>query len=184
MMRRARGVVVAPPPRIVLLPEPVPETAWFINLRSALSTPCWSAVSRWQGRLARWRCQACGGKGPEHPVECHEQWSYETHGREHVQRLVGLLALCPACHQVKHIGLAQLRGQGEAAWAHFLRVNNIDDAQGRDIMMRLVDEYEERSRVKWRQDISWIEGWSAYHKIALEYVSYTSREYDGNDLPL
>jgi hypothetical protein len=56
------------------------------------------------------RCEICGGRGPEHPVECHERWRYNDLIR--TQTLVRMIALCPACHQVKHVGLANVRGKG------------------------------------------------------------------------
>ena len=39
----------------------------------------------------------------------HEVWDYDDARR--VQRLVRLIALCPACHEVKHLGLAAKRGR-------------------------------------------------------------------------
>ena len=32
-----------------------------------------------------------------------------------LSKLVGLVALCPACHNAKHFGLAQMKGQEQAA---------------------------------------------------------------------
>src|SRR6266542_2374238 len=61
------------------------------------------------------------GRGPEHPVECHEVWRYDD--RTHVQMLVRMIALCPACHQVKHLGFANVKGKGTQARAHLARVN-------------------------------------------------------------
>lgn len=38
------------------------------------------------------------------PVECHEVWDYDDDRK--IQRLERRVALCPACHEVKHAGLA------------------------------------------------------------------------------
>jgi 5-methylcytosine-specific restriction endonuclease McrA len=67
-------------------------------------------------RQANYRCQVCGGRGSKHPVECHEIWHYDDENK--IQKLMGLIALCPSCHQVKHIGLAQIQGKGEEANRH------------------------------------------------------------------
>jgi len=91
-------------------------------------------------QAAGWRCELCGGRGPEHLVECHEKWAYDdTTG---VQQLVRLLALCPACHEVKHLGLARVNGRERQALTHLARVNGwlweqaVAHAQGARAMAR------------------------------------------------
>jgi hypothetical protein len=37
--------------------------------------------------------------------------------------LVRMIALCPACHEVKHMGLAGIKGRGEIAAAHLAENN-------------------------------------------------------------
>jgi hypothetical protein len=56
-------------------------------------------------------------------------WDYDD-GRQE-QRLVRLIALCPACHEVKHLGLAAKRGRHAASLAHLAKVNGwtTDDAE-------------------------------------------------------
>jgi hypothetical protein len=41
-----------------------------------------------------------------------------------IQRLEQLVALCPACHEVKHAGLASKRGRLSAVIAHLAEVNH------------------------------------------------------------
>ena len=53
------------------------------------------------------RCEICGARGRRWPVECHETWDYDDDRK--IQRLQRLVALCPACHEVKHAGLASKR---------------------------------------------------------------------------
>jgi hypothetical protein len=61
------------------------------------------------------RCEICGGRGRRHPVECHDVWEHDDGRRR--QRLVRLIALGPACHEVKHLGLVAKRGRHGAALA-------------------------------------------------------------------
>lgn len=56
-----------------------------------------------------------------HPVACQEIWHHDD--RRLMQTLVGMTALCPACHEVKHIGVAGVRGRREQAKAHLAHVN-------------------------------------------------------------
>lgn len=51
--------------------------------------------------------KVCGGRGEKWPVECHEMWQYDD--KNHVQKLAGLIALCPDYHKVKHIGYASIK---------------------------------------------------------------------------
>lgn len=116
----------SPEPGQTLTIELIPETAWGQNLRAVLSRRNWDAVRRFAYRRAGYRCECCGGVGPTHPVECHEVWAWDEAGL--VQRLTGVIALCPTCHSVKHWG----RTIATAMWpdnaetnllGHIMRVN-------------------------------------------------------------
>jgi hypothetical protein len=142
-------VVLAP--RTLLTVEMVPRTAWFTNLRSALSKEDWDRLRRLVYERAGNRCEICGGRGGAHPVECHEVWEYDD--RERVQRLAGLVALCPACHEAKHMGRASSVGRGGAARAHLARVNGWSMA---DVELYLETEFEvwsRRSGHEWQPDL-------------------------------
>ena len=52
------------------------------------------------------KCGICGRDGR---LEAHEIWEYDD--TDFVQRLAGLIALCPLCHLVKHLGLPNTRGR-------------------------------------------------------------------------
>ena len=106
--------------------ELVPISCWFSNLRSELPPQDWDRLRRRVYRDAGYRCQTCGGRGAQHPVEAHELWTYDDH--THIQRLAGVIALWPACHEVKHIGFAGQRGHGQRAAAHLAHVNGWNSA--------------------------------------------------------
>jgi hypothetical protein len=78
--------------------------------------------------------------------------------RTRTQTLVGLIALCPRCHEVKHFGLATVRGNEMRALEHFARVNELNARDACDEVERAFEVYERRSQHEWRLDLSWLEG--------------------------
>jgi 5-methylcytosine-specific restriction endonuclease McrA len=143
-----------PMPRSRLTVELVPSTSWFSNLRSELSKDDWDRLRRPVFERAGGRCEVCGGRGAQHPVECHEVWEYDD--RQHVQRLVGLVALCPACHEAKHMGYASSMGRGAQARTHLARVNSwsMDDVEL--YLETQFEQWSRRSQHEWSLDLSWL----------------------------
>ena len=135
--------------------ELVPSTCWFTNLRSELSKQQWDTLRKATYRKANYRCEVCDGKGNKHPVECHEIWHYDD--ENYIQALKGLIALCPACHQVKHIGLAKLRGKGEEAANHLKKVNGWNNLQAQQYILEAFQIWNERSKYQWQLDLTWLE---------------------------
>lgn len=134
--------------------ELVPRTCFESNLRSILPREGWDKLRKISYRDARYRCEICGGRGPKHPVECHEIWAYVD--RTHVQRLEGLQSLCPNCHMVKHFGLAMTRGYADVAFGHFCKINKLERDAAEAHITFVFDVWEERSKHEWIQDLSFI----------------------------
>lgn len=101
-------------------------------------------------RRARYRCEICGGRGERHPVECHEVWAYDD--ERHVQRLERLVALCPDCHHVKHLGLASLNGRYDEAVRHLADVNEWTLEEAERYAQAAFARWEERSHHEWTVD--------------------------------
>jgi 5-methylcytosine-specific restriction endonuclease McrA len=135
--------------------ELVPSTCWYSNVRSEISTEEWDKLKKQSYRQASYRCEVCGGQGENHPVECHEIWHYDDDLR--VQTLKGLISLCPTCHEVKHIGLAQINGRYEQAAAHLAKVNGWTEEQTDLYIERSFEIWQKRSQVQWQLDISYLE---------------------------
>jgi hypothetical protein len=134
--------------------EMVPEPCWFINLRSELDPNDWKRLKQRTYRKANYRCEVCGGRGPEWPVECHEIWHYND--EEHIQELVGLIALCPACHEVKHMGFATMSGRGDIAAQHLAEVNEWTTGEADRYIKEQFAVWEERNKYTWRLDLTWL----------------------------
>lgn len=99
--------------------ESIPLSLWGVNLRDKLGPVTWARVRSDCYARAGHVCEICGDVGPKHPVECHEIWEYD--GERRIQKLVGFIALCPACHEVKHYGRACAVGRAAQAQRHFLK---------------------------------------------------------------
>lgn len=69
-------------------------------IRSRLTNDEWTDLRRKVAKAAKQRCEACGRRGKEHPVECHDVWTFDAETA--VQRLLGIHAYCPDCHRVRH----------------------------------------------------------------------------------
>jgi hypothetical protein len=142
-------------PRTRLTVELVPSTCWFSNLRSELSQQDWDRLRHATYERAGQRCEVCGQRGSAHPVECHEVWEYDD--EHHVQRLAGLVALCPACHESKHIGYATSIGRSSQARAHLARINGWSMDSVELYLEAEFEQWSRRSQHEWTLDLSWLE---------------------------
>jgi len=122
------------------------------NVRTVLTAKQWNAL---RGKVAdaAWNvCQICGGVGPNHPVECHEIWEYNE--KTKIQRLAGMIALCPNCHLVKHFGFARVIGKEEQALKHFMKVNTLKKKEADAEISKAFEVWRKRSLIDWELDLS------------------------------
>lgn len=134
--------------------ELVPSSTWSWNLRSELSSGEWDKLRKSVYQRANYCCEVCGGKGSKHPVECHERWRYDD--LRHIQTLVGLEALCPKCHMVRHIGLTFKRGLGHVALAHLVKINGCTLREAENMVTEAFAVWQLRSTHEWKLDTSWL----------------------------
>lgn len=131
--------------------ELVPDSCWYSNLRSLLTKEQWDAVRKKVYARAGGKCMLCGA--PSKRLEAHEQWEYDE--KNCVQRLKDIIAVCPACHAVIHIGRTQLKGDERAAEEHFMKVNNCSYAEYRAALGAANEAHRRRNKVpEWKLDIS------------------------------
>ncbi len=135
--------------------ELVPKTAWFSNVRSMVSKKDWDKLRKEAYKQADYKCEICDGTGNRHPVECHEIWKYDD--KNYVQKLMGMIALCPSCHEVKHIGFANTQGRGEVAEQHIAKVNRWTKAKTDKYVKEQFIKWRERSSFDWTIDLTWLE---------------------------
>lgn len=179
--------------RSTLSIELVPKSAWGRNLRTLLesyrrTTPeaspfaSWDFLRKQAYANAGNRCEICSGRGPKWPVECHEVWEYRAPSSPSspwTQRLVRLIALCPDCHQVKHIGLAKVRGMDKIAIAHLRLVNGWTDAQVAQHILESNAVWVERSKKSWVLDLGGLLDYGVPEKdILLVTVLSGDKQYE------
>lgn len=137
--------------------ELVPSTCWFSNVRSAVSKKQWNNIKKIVTSQAWDVCEICGGVGPKHPVECHEIWDYDD--VTHIQKLIGMIALCPDCHMVKHFGLAQIQGKEKQALNHLMKVNSLSKKEAQTYINKAFATWQLRSSHDWTLDISFLKNY-------------------------
>ena len=146
---------LATEPRLSL--ELIPQTSWFSNLRTTLTAEQWNLVRKDAYKKSNYKCKICGGVGEKHPVEAHEIWSYQINeeGR-YVQKLTDVVALCPACHQVKHAGFANMNGHIDKVSERLTDLNNWDEEDTEEYMDAQFKIWEERSDIMWDMNTDWL----------------------------
>lgn len=132
--------------------ELVPQTCWFSNVRAVVSKKQWDTIKAKVAAEAYHCCRICGGIGPKHPVECHEIWHYDD--KKLIQRLEGMIALCPNCHMVKHMGLAQIQNKGEEAVRHLMKINKLTRDKAEKYIEEVFEIWGRRSTKKWTLNIN------------------------------
>jgi hypothetical protein len=140
----------------------VPSSSWMTNVRSVLTAGEWDKVRIRSYELAEHKCEVCGGQGEKHPVEAHERWSYDD--RTGIQKLTGICALCPDCHEVSHFGLASVKGRTKQAFDHLKLVNGWGDNKAAGHIEESFNIWDKRSRMKWSLDLSWLLSYMEFSK--------------------
>lgn len=141
------------PPVPVLLPDMLPSTAWEANLRTALSEAEWDRLRRFCYQAAGNRCVACGSRGEPH-VEAHEAWGFDE--KTGVQRLRGLLCLCPTCHKAKHLGYANRIGRLAQVYDRLCWLNDWSPAELERALKDVQARQEKLSQQSWTLDLSFL----------------------------
>ena len=137
--------------------ELVPKTSWYTNVRSNVSKEQWDKLRNKCYFDAHYKCEICGGKGSKWPVECHEIWDYDD--TNHIQKLTGLIALCPDCHTTKHPGLAAIKGKHYIVMSQLTKINNMTDTKAACYLEECFNIWRKRSEHKWTIDISFIDNY-------------------------
>jgi 5-methylcytosine-specific restriction endonuclease McrA len=135
--------------------ELVPKTCFYSNVRTLLPNKYWDKLRKESYEKANHVCEICGDNGKNqgynHNVECHEIWSYDDDTR--TQKLLGLISLCPKCHQVKHFGRTSAIGKQPEAFKHLEKVNEWNHKQCVDHAKEAMLEWMDRSKYKWKLDL-------------------------------
>ena len=134
--------------------ELVPKTCWMSNVRSHVSKNEWDRLRKECYRTANHKCEICGGRGPRWPVECHEVWHYDDTNK--IQKLERLIALCTACHQVKHAGRSHMLGLEQQVIKQLCKVNKMSQQEANAYLVESFKKWSQRSQYQWTIDISYL----------------------------
>ena len=132
----------------------MPRTTFEQNVRSLVKRSEWNRIRKAVYKRAGYVCEICGGVGKRHPVEAHEVWEYDWSSME--QRLVGLQALCPACHRVKHLGFSFAKGFKWPAIQQLCNVNQWTKKEALEYIDKVFQDWELRSAYNWTVNIEYL----------------------------
>ena len=133
--------------------ELVPDGCWYQNLRSALPKEVWDKLRKDAYARAKGKCSICERATVR--LEAHERWSYDE--QRALQKLEAVIAVCPNCHEVIHVGRAYLMGRGKEVEAWFMQVNNCTQADFHGELGKANETHKRRNKIDgWVTDISWL----------------------------
>lgn len=139
-----------------LLVELIPTTCHYSNVRTTVKPSEWDKIRFISYETAGHKCEICGevgkNQGYKHNVECHEIWEYDDENK--IQKLIGLISLCPICHQVKHIGRAIAMKRHKIVYNQLIKVNKWTQQEVEQHVLASFELHKERSKFEWGLDLS------------------------------
>lgn len=135
--------------------ELVPASSWNNNLRSLLKPEMWIKLRNKVYSKHKFRCAICDSS--TNRLHAHEVWKYDD--KNHIQKLADIIALCPKCHAIKHIGFAGIKASEEKVdyenlIRHFMKVNKCDRSVFEINLSEAYKKFEERSKYEWQLELS------------------------------
>lgn len=166
---------------LALRADRLPRTVWGSNLRAFLPRSRWQDLSRRTAERAGQKCEVCG-RGPEEGtgLDCNEMWEFMSSDGAHLQRLVGVIAMCEWCHLTQHSGRAAKTGRYEDVLTVLMGVNRWTHRRALQDVSDSVAEFKERSQFAWELDLSLLAGWLELPGETSLYVSADRRALLGN----
>lgn len=132
--------------------ELIPRTSFYNNVRKILSKQEWEDIRQETLSRANHVCEICGGVSANRSLDCHEVWSFND--LNHIQKLEKIIAICTKCHEVKHMGKAEIDGNFGRARNHFMKINDINIFDAHKLIVEAFDIWQQRSNHQWQLDIT------------------------------
>lgn len=123
--------------------ELLPKGAWGNNLRERLKKEDWDTLRNLCYERFDHRCSICGKTDVK--LDAHEVWEFDEQNRS--QTLKDIIALCPACHGVKHMRNSIRIGYEKQSKAHFLKVNKCNQMTFAKHYAEAIYKFEELNKV-------------------------------------
>ena len=159
-------------PKRPLTVDLIPRSCWGQNLRKVVSPQTWKNLkSEFAAKYFLWgekrNCMICS-RPLSLDWDLHEVWNFNE--KDKTQKLIELLALCPDCHAVNHIGLAAKRGKLDQAVAHLKLVNGWSDKQAQEHIRQAIETWERRSKLTYQLDIGCAGQWLPETRIHMDWL--------------
>lgn len=127
----------------------IPTSQWGKSLANRLPRTHWQRIRKRELARANNKCELCGSTG----FICHELWSFDVETK--IQKLVGYKIICDKCDLVMHLGRANATGKQDDAIRQLAKLSGIRSAPELERLWHSIfDEWEERSKIKWKIDTS------------------------------
>ena len=130
--------------------ELIPATCWWSNVRSNINRIEWDIIRNDVLINKKKKCTICNSEA----TQCHEKFHYDD--SNHIQTLIGFEALCHLCHDVKHIGLAGIRGMSERARERFKKINKLSSKNTKIEINKAISIWIKRSKVRWKLNLDYL----------------------------
>lgn len=127
----------------------IPATSWCNNARILVSESDWLRLRRYVHQRVGNKCEICGAQDP---LEAHERWEYDE--QRALQTLRRLIALCGACHEATHFGLAAKRGRLKDAAAHIRHMRRWSKNEFAQHRRDAISLCSRRNKIDWCIDAS------------------------------
>jgi hypothetical protein len=137
----------------------IPRSSRYINLKNLAKPYQWDIIRREAYKNSNHVCGLCGKEGR---LECHEQWEFDD--INHIQKLIGTIALCNYCHSIKHLGFMAVNKSNEdivKITNHFMQINHCSKKEFDTYVSYTFSQWGERSKFQWTID------WNEYK----EYIN-------------
>jgi hypothetical protein len=163
----------------------LPEPTRGSNLRDILRKADWDRLRTQVYKRAGQRCEGCAAQsttpdGGRRRPGCHELWTFAHRRGRPVQRLDGLVGLCPDCRRVQDIGRAEANGERDLVVAHLRRVNGWTVAQAEEEIARAKRVYKQRLLDDWDLDLSMLSRFVSIDGYPDLYIPAPDRKRLGN----
>lgn len=138
----------------------VPKSSWGKSLANIMPKKDWDKLRQKVYREYGDKCGICGlprARNRKGSLNCHEIWRFND--KRHIQKLIGLIALCNMCHWVKHIGLAGTLASEDRldlgkVVKHFMKVNKCRKKVFEEYKSLALAQWRERSKHEWEIDFA------------------------------
>ncbi|MFA5449112.1 MAG: hypothetical protein WC292_01555 [Clostridia bacterium] len=155
----------------------LPKGAWGNNLSKVLSKKDWDILRKACYERAQYRCIICGKEGD---LDAHEVWNFDI--KTKTQTLKDIIALCSACHGVKHVRNSERIGYGESAKRHFLKINKCSPIVFAGHYAEAQILFDERNEVKrWKVKAELEQFGGKGIEIKERHIPIIINPYDGVD---